>query len=145
MLISKQLTLSLLLTLGAPVAHAQTTTSTCWRDSVGTVTCQNSPSAPGRTPGQYGYLHDAGKDGFEAAGRQLEQMLSSNKQQQNVHAVGIVLAVRCGHKAEFAMVSYSDGSTKRVTIDSEITADDRINIAATLPQVRIVDLAGCGE
>jgi hypothetical protein len=143
--ISKQLTLSLLLTLGASVTHAQTTTTTCWSDSVGTVTCQNSPSAPGRTPGQYGYLHDAGKNSFEAAGRQLGEMLVGNKQQQNVHAVGIVLAVRCGHKAEFAMVSYSDGSTKRVTFDTEITADDRTNIAATLPQVRIIDLTGCDE
>jgi hypothetical protein len=91
-------------------------------------------------------LHDAGKDGAEAAGRQLGQMLFGNKQQQqNIHAVGIVLAAKCGHKVQFSVVSYSDGSTKKVTIDSEITADDRTNITATLPQVRIVDLVGCDE
>jgi len=38
------------------------------------------------------------------------------------------------------MVTYSDGSTKKVDMKYEITDADRTNIAALLPQVRIVDL-----
>jgi hypothetical protein len=75
---------------------------------------------------------------MEDAGRQLGQILTQRT--QAVHAVSVVLAGKCGHSAQFAMVTYSDGSTKKVDMKYEITDADRTNIAALLPQVRIVDL-----
>jgi hypothetical protein len=127
----------------AGTASAQTSTSQCWGSGT-EFTCQTTPNSPGGTPGQYGYLHDAGKQAFQSAGYGLGQILAGATAQR-VHAVGIVLAIKCGHTSEFAMVSYSDGSTKKVEMNYEITQSDRANIAAVLPQVRLVDLVGCDE
>jgi hypothetical protein len=105
-----------------------------------------APAQPPATPApqqDYSYLHDAGKQQMQDAGSQLGQLLM--RRTQGVHAVSLVLAVKCGHSTQFAMVTFSDGSTKKVDMQYEITDADRTNIAAVLPQVRIVDLVGCDE
>jgi hypothetical protein len=106
------------------------------------ITTPPPPATPAQQP-DYSYLHDAGKQQMEDAGRGLGQLLMQRT--QAVHAVSVVLGVKCGHSAQFAMVTFSDGSTKKVDMKYEITDADRTNIAAVLPQVRIVDLVGCDE
>jgi hypothetical protein len=118
-------------------ARAQTTTTNCMTAGAATNCTSIATPAP-----DYSYLHNAGKDAMTSVGAQLGKALNVAL---NVHPVSLVLAIKCGTHARFAVVTYSNGTTKQVPLDAQVSADDRAMIAATLPQVRIVDLSGCDE
>jgi hypothetical protein len=125
------------LMLASSAVLAQTTTTNCMTAGAAISCTSIATPAP-----DYSYLHNAGKDAMTSVGAQLGKALNVAL---NVHPVSLVLAIKCGTHAKFAVVTYSNGTTKQVPLDAQVSADDRAMIAATLPQVRIVDLSGCDE
>lgn len=125
------------LLVASGAARAQTTTSQCWAEGT-TITCQTSPQAG--TPGQYGYLHDAGRSEAVAVGSDLGQLLFAK---QAKRPVDLVIGTKCG-KYEFATVTYSDKSGNTVTMQGAVNTADLAAAKAKYPILRVVDLT-CDE
>ena len=130
----------LVLLAAAGTVYAQTTTSQCWGSGT-EFTCQTTTNSPGSTPGQYGYLHDAGKQAYENAGRALGQMLlPAPEVTEPVYAVEAVIIVKC-EKYVDGFVSYSNGA--RTSLNLGNGPVDRVFLVKAkqqIKQLRVVEL-----
>jgi hypothetical protein len=130
----KELVVSLVLLTASAVAAAQTTTCTI---NGNTATCNSGPDFS-----EFNAQIRRNREQMEQLGRQMGQAINGAL---NVRPVSLVLAIKCGTHATYAVMTYSNGTIKQVPMDMQVSADDRTMIAATLPQVRIVDLVACDE
>src|ERR1019366_9443673 len=111
-------------------ALAQTTT-TC--NSFGQTTTCRSTAAP-----DYSFLHDAGKQGAEAAGQGLGALLGTALPAPRVSE--IVISVRCD-QVESEVIYYTNGTSMNVEIEhTALSADGRATILAKVQHVRFVNM-----
>ena len=110
-------------------------------------TVPNSASNTGTAtqPPDYSYLHNAGKQQMEDAGRALGSILGNALHTKRANS--LVLVIKCEHYVK-AQLSYDDGSFKEIDLTKVegSNAVDRTELAAyqaALPNLRVVDLVGC--
>ena len=123
-------------------ARAQTTNTTCWRESNGGMSCTTTAPTPGHqtTPGEYGYLHDAGKADAEAAGRQLGQLI--NRAFRQPKAVSMILTIKCGQYVAGTLI-YDNNTTKAVSLDPTPASDANLAAVQTaFPNVKVAAIDG---